>query len=160
VDETLDYKANDYEASDTLIDLYECVLYADSEPTNIQLRKSKSVTLVVLDIPDVSGKKAKEKIKEIILQAKTPILKENSINVDIGIAWGLFEDENRPIQWEIQWKYNSKEKSNELVVIDLFKNKKKTEKEDTRIEPFRTYIINKKYYKQDKGIERDVSAVI
>jgi CRISPR-associated endonuclease/helicase Cas3 len=160
VDETLDYKANDYEARDTLIDLYECVLYADSEPTNIQLRKSKSVTLVVLDIPDVSGKKAKEKIKEIILQAKTPILRENSINVDIGIAWGLFEDENRPIQWEIQWKYNSKEKSNELDVIDLFKNKKKTEKEDTRIGPFRTYIINKKYYKQDKGIERDVSAVI
>jgi len=160
VDNTLDYKANDYEARDTLVDLYECVLYADSEPTNIQLRKSKPVTLVVLDIPDGSGEKAKKKIEEIILQAKTPILKENSINVDTGIAWSLFKDENRPIQWEIQWKYNSKEKSNELFVIDLFKNKKEPEKEDTRIGPFRTYIIDKKYYKQDKGIERDVSAVI
>jgi len=39
VNETLDYQANDYEARDTLIDLYECVLYADSEPRNIQLRK-------------------------------------------------------------------------------------------------------------------------
>jgi CRISPR-associated endonuclease/helicase Cas3 len=160
VDNTLDYKADDYEARDTLVDLYECVLYADNKPENIQLRKGKPVTLVVLDIPEGSGEKVRKEIEEIILQEKTPILKGNSINVDIGIAWSLFKDENRPIQWEIQWKYNSTVKSNEPIVIDLFKGKKEPEKEDSRICPFRTYIINKKYYTQDKGIYPDVSAII
>lgn len=98
VDETLDYQASDYEAKDTLIDLYEYILYADSEPTNIQLRKGKPVTLVVLDLPEGRSEKVKKKIEENILQAKTPILKENSISVDTGVAWSLFKDENRPIQ--------------------------------------------------------------
>lgn len=160
VDETLDYQASDYEAKDTLIDLYECILYADSEPTNIQLRKGKPVTLVVLDLPEGRSEKVKKKIEENILQAKTPILKENSISVDTGVAWSLFKDENRPIQWEIQWRYNSKEKKNELFIIDLFKNKNKVDEEDAQIGPFRTYIIDSKYYNQDKGIERDVSANI
>ena len=160
VDNTLDYKADDYEARDTLVDLYECVLYADNKPENIQLRKGKPVTLVVLNIPEGSGERVRKEIEEIISQGKTPILKENSINVDTGIAWSLFKDENRPIQWEIQWKYNSTVKSNEPIAIDLFKSKKEPEKEDSRICPFRTYIINKKHYKQDKGIYPDVSAII
>lgn len=128
-------------------------MYADSEPTNIQLRKGKPVTLVVLDLPEGRSEKVKKKIEENILQAKTPILKENSISVDTGVAWSLFKDENRPIQWEIQWRYNSKEKKNELFIIDLFKNKNKVDEEDAQIGPFRTYIIDSKYYNQDKGIE-------
>jgi len=154
VDNTLDYKANDYEARDTLIDLYECVLYADSEPTNIQLRKSKPITLVVLDIPEGSGEKVRKKIEEIILQTD---LREKSINVNTNIAWDLFSDKNRLIQWEIQWKYDAKKKLNKPEVSDLFKNKKKANEEDARIGPFRTYIIDKKNYKKDMGIYPDVS---
>ena len=158
VDETLDYQANDYEARNTLIDLYECVLYADTEPTNIQVRKSKPVTLVVLDIPEGSSEKVRRNIEDIILQAES--LMKNSIDVDVSIAWGLFEDENRPIQWEIQWRYNDKEKRNDLFIVDLFKNKKKPNEEDARIGPFRTYIIDSKHYKKDKGIYPDVSFII
>ncbi len=160
VDETLDYRANDYEARDTLIDLYECVLYADSEPANIQLRKSKPVTLIVLDIPEGSGERVRRKIEEIISQSTKPLLKENSLEVDISTAWGLFKDENRPLQWEIQWKYNLDRKTPEPSVIDLFKSKRKPDEDDARIGPFRTYILDKKHYKQDKGIERDVSPII
>lgn len=45
VNEMLDYRANDFEAGDTLVDLYEWVLYADNKLSNIQLMDSKPVTL-------------------------------------------------------------------------------------------------------------------
>ncbi len=158
VDDTLDYQANDYEARDSLIDLYECVLYADIEPRNIQLRDSKSATIVVLDIPESGKGKIEDRIKASVLN--NPSLRDNSINVDIGIVWALFNDKNRPIQWEILWRYNEKEKMNEIFIIDLIKNKKEPDEKDSRIGPFRTYIIDSKYYKQDKGIYPDVSFII
>lgn len=158
VDGTLDYQANDYEARDSLIDLYECVLYADSEPRNIQLRDSKPATIVVLDIPESGKGKIEDRIKASVLN--NPSLKDNFINVDIGIVWALFNDKNRPIQWEIQWRYNDKEKKNEIFILNLIKNKKTPDEKDSRMSPFRTYIIDSKYYKQDKGIFPDVSFII
>ncbi|HOK80532.1 MAG TPA: CRISPR-associated helicase Cas3' [bacterium] len=158
VSQTLDYQANDYEARDTLIDLYECVLYADSEPRNIQLRDGKSATIVVLDIPESGKGKIEDKIKAYVLNNPS-LLKDNFINVDIGIVWALFNDGNRPIQWEIQWRYNEK-KEKEIFIFNLIKGKKKPDEKDSRIDPFRTYIIDSKYYKQDKGIYPDVSFII
>lgn len=155
VDKTLDYQANDYEARDTLIDLYECVLYADSEPRNIQIRKSKPVTLVVLDIPEGKGKK--EKIEEILHKTD---LRINSITVDTRIAWDLFEDKNINIEWEINWEYNKEKQIFEPRAKNIVENKKTKDKENTRIEPFRTYILDSKNYKRDKGIEPDVSYFI
>ncbi len=159
VDKTLDYQANDYEATDTLIDLYECVLYADESPKNIQLRKGKPVTLIVLEIPEGSGEKVKRKIQDVI-KGNKDILKNNSIDIDIGVAWKLFKDKNIPIQWEIQWRYNHQNKKNELTLINLFGNRKKAEDEDGRISPFKTYIINSKYYDHDKGIYPDDSYIV
>jgi len=160
VNETLDYRANDFEAADTLIDLYECVLYADIEPSNIQIRKSKPVKLVVLNVPEGSAEKARKSIEDTLKKMSQDAFRDNSIDLDIGMAWLLFIDNNRPIQWEIQWRYNSEKKSNELLVIDIFKNKRNPEQEDSRIAPFKTYIINKKHYKPDRGIEIDVSWII
>lgn len=160
VNETLDYKANDFEAADTLIDLYECVLYADIEPSNIQIRKSKSVRLVVLDIPPGSAEKTRKSIEDTLRKMSADTLGDISIDVDIGIVWGLFKNESRPIQWEIQWKYNSEKKSNELSVIDLLKSKKSPEQEDPRIAPFRTYVLDGKHYNPERGIEIDVSWII
>jgi CRISPR-associated endonuclease/helicase Cas3 len=157
VDVTLDYQVNDYEARDTLIDLYECVLYADSEPRNIQLRDSKPATLVVLDILSSGKGKKEQKIEEIVLGVD---LKEKSISVDVGIVWGLFKDGH--IQWEIQWKEwrDEKGKIHKVKIIDLLKNKKTKDEKDTRIGPFRTYIIESNNYKEDKGIYPDVSFII
>jgi CRISPR-associated endonuclease/helicase Cas3 len=157
VDDTLDYQANDYEARDTLIDLYECVLYADSEPRNIQLRDSKPATLVVLDILSSGKGKKEQKIEEVVLEGD---VKEKSISVDIGIVWGLFKDGH--IQWEIQWKEwkDEKGKIHKVKIIDLLKNKKTKDEKDTRIGPFRTYIIESNNYKKDKGIDPDVSFII
>jgi len=151
----LDYQANDYEAIDTLVDLYECVLYADTEPRNIMLRDSKPVTLVVLDIPKGGKGKTKDKIENIVLKTS---LKEYSINVDTGIAWGLFKSGH--IRWEIRWKYIEKEKRYEPQIKDLLENKKSTDEKDLRIIPFRTYIIERSIYKQEKGIYPDVSYII
>lgn len=156
IDDTLDYQANDYEARDTLIDLYECVLYADEKPTNIQLRDSKPVTLVVLDIPQDGRSKIMERIKESVIGKP---LREKSININTGIAWHLFSQ--GIIQWEIQWRYNDKDKKHEPFIIDLLKNNKSHEGEkDIRIGPFRTYIIDSNNYKKDKGIDPDVSFII
>lgn len=153
--ETLDYKANDFEAADTLIDLYECVLYADIAPSNIQIRKSKPVRLVVLNIPEGSAEKTRKSIEDTLRKMRADTLGDISIDVDIGVVWGLFKNENRPIQWEIQWRYNSEKKSNELSVIDLLKSKKSPEQEDSRIAPFKTFIIDEKHYKLERGIEID-----
>lgn len=155
INDTLDYQANDYEARDTLIDLYECVLYADSEPRNIQLRDNKPATLVILDIHSGGKGKKEDRIKEVVLGAD---LKEKSISVDVGIVWGLFK--NGHIQWEIQWRYNEKDKKHEPLIIDLLKNKKTKDEKDARIGPFRTYIIESNDYKKDKGIYPDVSFII
>lgn len=160
VNETLDYRANDFEAADTLIDLYECVLYADIEPSNIQIRKSKPVRLVVLNVPEGSTEKTRRSIENTLRKMNPDTLRDISIDVDIGVAWDLFKNDNRPIQWEIQWRYNSEKKSNELFVIDLFKSKRNSEQEDSRIVPFKTYVIDKKHYNPDRGIEIDVSWII
>jgi CRISPR-associated endonuclease/helicase Cas3 len=160
VNETLDYRANDFEAADTLIDLYECVLYADIEPSNIQIRKSKPVRLLVLDVPEGSAEKTRKAIEDTLRKMSPNSLRDISIDMDIGVAWLLFKNDNRPIQWEIQWRYNSEKKFNEAFVIDLFKGKKNPEQEDSRIAPFKTYVIDKKHYKPDTGIEIDVSWII
>lgn len=156
VDETLDYQANDYEATDTLIDLYECVLYADTEPRNIQLRESKPVTLVVLDISRSGRGTAEERIRDIVLNTD---IKELSISIDISVAWALFKSGR--LRWEIDWIYNNKDKKYEIKIIDLLKTKKSHDDEkDARIGPFRTYIIESINYKKDKGIYPDVSFII
>jgi len=152
VDDTLDYQANDYEARDTLIDLYECVLYADSEPRNIQLRDSKPVTLVVLDISRGGRGSAEARIEDIVSATD---IREVSMNVDIGVAWALFKKGH--LRWEVAW--NCKEKK--YKAIDLLKRQRHHDDEkDIRIGPFRTYIIERNDYKEDKGIYPDVSAII
>lgn len=157
VDETLDYQANDYEARDTLIDLYECVLYADTEPSNIQLRKSKPAKLVVLDIPEGSSERAKSDILKII---KSTDISAQTITVDTSILWALFKNRDINIQWEVQWRYDEKEKEVMADVVNILKNREQREEEDPRIGPFRTYILNGKNYKRDKGIEPDICEII
>lgn len=152
VDETLDYEANDYEATDTLIDLYECVLYADSEPRNIQLRDNKPVTLIVLDISRGGRGSAEARIEDIVSATD---IREVSMNVDIGIAWALFKGGH--LRWEVAWNYKEKK----YKAIDLLKRQRRHDDEkDIRIGPFRTYIIERNDYKEDKGIYPDVSAII
>lgn len=88
VNETLDYQANDYEARDTLIDLYECVLYADERPTNIQLRDGKPITLVVVDLSKGEGRKKEDRIRDAIRKLN---IRDNSISVDFGVGWKLLK---------------------------------------------------------------------
>lgn len=159
VDSTLDYTANDYEAADTLIDLYECVLYADIEPSNIQLRKSKPVTIVVLDIPDGSGKRVRKEVEKRYLESlKKEIIKDISFDVDIKIAWDWFK--NKLIKWKIKWKYNENTEKNEFEVVDLLENRRNPEEEDQRITPFGIYVISKSYYDPLKGVIPDDSIFI
>ncbi|MBZ4682142.1 CRISPR-associated helicase Cas3' [Thermodesulfobacterium sp.] len=161
VDQTLNYRANDYEAADTLIDLYECVLYADTEPRNIQLRKSKPVTIVILDIPDRSGEKIRKEVEAKYLEhLRNTTIKDVSFEIDTNIAWAWFKD--RLIKYEIKWRYNENTKRNEFEVIDLFKMRtsREPEEEDPRINPFGIYVIPKAYYDPTLGVEKDGSPFI
>jgi len=155
----LDYKVNDFEASDTLVDLYECVLYADTKPENIQVRNSKPTYLIVLEITE-----EKEKILEERLNKNVDEIKENSLEVDIKFTWWLFErskKKERPIKWEIKWAYDEKEKKNKLYVHNLFgKDKKEAQEEDRRIRPFGVYILDKQYYNSEKGVVIDECWII
>jgi len=138
----LDYQANDFEARDTLIDLYECVLYADTKPQNIQIRDSKPVTLVVVDFSIGEGKKEKDIIKNSIHKTAMK-LRENSIDIDIGVAWQLFE--NRILKYRL--KYDTESKNWDFEEIK-------------EIQPFNMYIIEKSNYDENIGIKDDESYFI
>ena len=155
----LDYQANDFEARDTLVDLYECVLYADAKPENIQVRNSKPAYLIVLEINE-----EREKILEERLNKNVDEIKENSLEVDIKFIWWLFERSKKkegPIKWEIKWAYDEKAKKNKLYVHNLFgKDKKEAQEEDRRIRPFGVYILDKQYYNSEKGVVIDECWII
>ncbi|WP_028841626.1 CRISPR-associated helicase Cas3' [Thermodesulfobacterium hveragerdense] len=140
VDNILNYKANDYEAADTLIDLYECVLYADTEPRNIQLREGKPITIVVVDFSIGEGRKKEDRIKNAI---KNVNVRENSMNLDIGIGRSL---RNKEIL-SLMLKYDP--------------DKKEWTYEEVReIVPFRMYILDSNYYDKKKGVIPDDSIFI
>jgi len=131
----LDYKANDFEARDSLIDLYECVLYADSKPENIQVRKSKPIYLAVIDQSLGSGKELAEQIKSAI---KRMNLRDKIIQVDQGVGWKLKNDKAIQIQLDFdyennEWKINT---ANDII-------------------PFRYYLINQTDYDPILGVKPD-----
>ncbi|HEC67262.1 MAG TPA: CRISPR-associated helicase Cas3' [Candidatus Desulfofervidus auxilii] len=157
----LDYRANDYEARDTLIDLYECVLYADDVPKNIQLRKNKPVKILIVEPKE--GKNKKEQLINALKKWKREDWQNNSLEVDIKTAWSWFkpqEGKDMIIQWRLVWKYNEEKDKYEFDIINLFENKKSPEDEDSRIEPFGTYIIESAYYSNNIGIRNDGSIFI
>ncbi len=140
VDSTLDYQANDYEARYTLIDLYECVLYADEKPSNIQLRDGKPITLVVVDLSISEGRKKEDRIKDAIQKTN---IRDNSISVDFGIGWKLLKDGN--LKYRLNFD-GEKGEWNSAEVGD--------------ISPFGYYLLEKDNYDQLKGVKPDVSSYI
>lgn len=140
VDETLDYKVNDYEASDTLIDLYECVLYADNKPLNIQLREGKPITLFVIDVSIGQGNKKEEQIKDAICKTN---IRENSINVDFKVGWKLLND------GILKYRLDFDIENSEWNLV-----------ETKDISPFSYYILEKNYYDQLKGVISDGSSFV
>ena len=138
----LDYQANDFEARDTLVDLYECVLYADAKPQNIQVRDSKPVTLVVVDFSKGEGKK-KEDIIRSSIRKTTMNLRENSIDIDIGVAWQLFKD--GILKYRFEYDVESKNWDFEEI---------------KEIQPFNMYIIEKNDYDENVGVKNDTSYFI
>jgi CRISPR-associated endonuclease/helicase Cas3 len=141
----LDYQANDFEARDTLVDLYECVLYADTKPQNIQVRDSKPVTLVVVDFSIGEGKKKEDIIRSSI--RKTAVnLRENSIDIDIGVARQLFKE--GILKYRFIYDVESKNWDFEEI--------KKIEE----IHPFNMYIIEKNDYDENIGVRNDTSYFI
>jgi len=144
----LDYQANDFEARDTLVDLYECVLYADTKPQNIQVRDSKPATLVVVDFSIGEGKKEKDIIRSSI--RKTAVnLRENSIDIDIGVAWQLFKD------GILKYRFIYDVESKNWDFEEIKENKKNKE-----IQPFNMYIIEKNDYDENIGVKNDTSYFI
>jgi CRISPR-associated endonuclease/helicase Cas3 len=136
----LDYQANDFEARDTLIDLYECVLYADERPGNIQLRDSKPITLVVVNLAEGEGRKKEDRIRDAIRKTK---IRDNSINVDFGVGWKLLKDGvlNQRLDFDRekgQWDF----------------------KEVKDISPFSFYLLEKNNYDNLKGVIPDGSFII
>jgi len=133
----LDYQANDFEARDTLVDLYECVLYADTKPQNIQVRDSKPVTIAVVDFSIGEGRR-KEDIIRSSIRKTTMNLRENSIDIDIGVAWQLFKDGIL----KYRFKYDVESKNWDFEEI-------------REIQPFNIYIIEKNAYDENIGVKND-----
>jgi CRISPR-associated endonuclease/helicase Cas3 len=136
----LDYKADDYEARDTLVDLYECVLYADTKPNNIQLREGKPVYLVVVNLAAGEGRRKEDRIKDAIRKTR---IKDNSINIDFGVAWNLFKDGVLKLRLD----------------FDVEKGQWEP-KEIKDISPFKYYAIESMDYNPEKGVVPDESPFI
>lgn len=157
VDATLDYQAADYEARDTLIDLYECVLYADTVPSNIQVRRGKPVTLVVFDISE--EKDGLDRIKKEFKE-NSEQFNENTISVDIGIAYALYNQGH--LKLKINRKYDENGRTTELVIEELNKKKERNKRPEEVIVPFGVYILDKRLYNEQLGVlnEPDASSYI
>lgn len=140
VDETLDYQADDYKARDTLIDLYECVLYADERPTNIQLREGKPITLVVVDPSIGEGRKKEDRIRDALRKIN---IRNNSINVDFGVGWKLLKD------GILKLRLNFDSEKGELNFSEV-----------GDISPFGYYLLEKDNYDQLKGVIPDASSFV
>lgn len=160
VNETLDYRANDFEAVDTLIDLYECVLYADEKPENIQVRKDKSAKVVVVE-PKIGERKIETKeaqlengIKEILRNGR---LGDCSFEVDIKVLWSWFK--HGLFRYEMRWEENEKGRIQPKVVA-LRSSDREPVAEDPRISPFRTYILESSNYDSEKGVKGDEAEFI
>lgn len=157
VDETLDYRANDYEARDTLIDLYECTLYADHKPENIQIRKNKSVNILVVDVRYVKSKK--DEIEQIRLAVedilKRGAFKDNSLEVDIKVAWSWFR--KGLIKYELEWV---KDESRHFHLRSLFERERESSDEDPRIAPYKFYILDGRLYDSQRGVVEDEAMFI
>lgn len=142
VDKTLNYQANDFEARDTLLDLYECVLYADERPSNIQLREGKPITLVVVDLSKGEGRKKEERIKDAIRKTN---IRDNSINVDFGVGWKLLKEKDGILK----------------LRLDFDREKGEWDFTEIRdISPFRYYLLEKNNYDQLKGVIPDAGSLI
>lgn len=156
VSETLNYKANDIEATDTLIDIYECVLYADEEPKNITLRKDKSAKVVIVEPIQTQRRQTKEAqlengIREIFRRGT---LGDSSFEVDIKILWKWFRD--GLISYELSWSGEA----GGFKVVNLRERAREATDEDRRILPFRTYIIEKTHYDETLGVKGDEAEFI
>jgi len=138
--DVLDYRADDFEARDTLVDLYECVLYADTKPENIQVRNSKPVILVVVDFSIGGGRKKEDRIKDSIYKTN---LKENSIDIDFGVAWQLFK--KGILKYRLQYDVDSRKWNFDEI---------------REILPFNMYIIEKSNYDENIGVKNDTSYFI
>ena len=136
----LDYKANDYEAKDTLVDLYECVLYADERPRNIQLRDGKPIKLIVVDLSKGGGRKKEYRIRDAIRKTN---IRDYSINVDFRVGWKLLKDGILKLKLNFdsvkgQWDFQ----------------------EVKEIIPFSYYLLEQDYYDKLKGVIPDASSFI
>ena len=137
----LNYRANDFEASETLVDLYECVLYADTVPKNIQLRQSKPITLVVVDPSIGRGRKKEDRLKDALTKIA---MGDNSISVDFSVGWSML-------------------KQNILTTRLDFNNEKDLwEPKEVRgdILPFKYYLLDKTYYDHAKGVISNVTTFV
>jgi CRISPR-associated endonuclease/helicase Cas3 len=136
----LDYKADDYEARDTLVDLYECVLYADTKPSNIQLREGKPGYLVVVNLAEGEGRRKEDRIRDTIRKTK---IKDSLINIDFGVVWKLFKDGILKLRLD----------------FDVEKGQWEP-KEIKDISPFRYYVIESMDYNSEKGVVPDETSFI
>ncbi|ACI20900.1 MULTISPECIES: CRISPR-associated helicase Cas3' [Thermodesulfovibrio] len=139
-DQTLDYQANDYEARDTLIDLYECVLYADEKPENIQLREGKPITLVIIDLSIGEGRKKEDRIRNVLQKTN---IRANSISVDFKVGWKLLKD--GILKYRLTFDA-------EKGLWDFV--------ETQDISPFNYYLLEKDNYDPYKGVIPDASSFI
>jgi len=140
INETLDYQASNYEARDTLIDLYECVLYADERPKNIQLRDGKPITLVVVDLSKGKGRGKENQVKDALRKTN---IRDNSINVDIGVGWKLLKD------GILEYEINFDREKGEWYIRKI-----------TNIAPFSYYLLKNDCYCRLKGVIPDASTFI
>lgn len=135
----LDYKADDFAARDSLVDLYETVLYADSRPQNIQVRDGKLCYLLVVDLATGEGRKQEEKIRSAVLKTD---FRQFTINVDIGVAWDLHRQ--GILKWELEFDEEGQPRPTQV----------------NQIAPFRTYILDSNFYDPSLGVKEDEAFVI
>lgn len=140
----LNYQADDYEASEALIDLFECTLYADSKPENIQARNSKPIRLLVL--PD-EPRKPEELATEMV---KNLSFAENTVSIRLeSLAWFLGKTgkaKNCKL-YKLRWNVDKKTFKKEQVKLN-----DENVKEGATFNPYELYALAGDCYNEELGL--------
>lgn len=154
----LEYVADDFEAQDALIDLFECTLYADEKPENIQARNSKIIRLIVIDPEKVSANKGVgrevEKIVNQLLESKN--FEQNLMNLQFEsflsfVRRILKQKGGKFYIYKLVWKPDDRTFE---VKVKEFESKSSSSKDGNiiNINPYEMYAIGGNYYDKELGL--------
>ena len=140
----MDYRTNDVAARSALGQLFDSTLYADDRPWNLSAREELYCTLAVL-----SSERITQQTTEIEVDKKKSKKVKKRGKTEQQIPY----DEMKKTVINVPFRYLLHKKTEKLRPYDFTEGKVQNELGDSRVRPFRTYLIEPaEHYDSDIGL--------